>query len=180
MAPDWERQELPLCFVLFPCGCAVPTEGGGFSSLSAHACRWGAAWCSMVCGRPSPVPAASWGHRCRVDPLGIVQVTYMVGTEALAANPRHRVACDVSPFPLFLGVSIDATVSLTLSWPGASQQNIGFLSEGMVITYNTLIIFPLRSGYLQLERISRALADLTLLTIINPFLFDSNQSLESF
>lgn len=115
-----------------------------------------------------------------MDPPGIVQVTYMVGTGALAANPRHRVACDVSPFPLFLGVSIDATVSLTLSWPGASQQNIGFLSEGMVITYNTLIIFPLRSGYLQLERISRALADLTLLTIINPFLFDSNQSLESF
>lgn len=110
-------------------------------------------------------------------PLGTVQVTFMVGTEVLAANPRHR-AGDLSPFPLVLEVG--ATVSLTLSWPGASQQHTGFLSEGMVITYNTLIIFPLRSGYLQLERISRTLADLTLLAIINPFLFDSNQSPESF
>lgn len=87
-------------------------------------------WCSMVCGSPSSVPAASWSGRCQGDPLGTVQVTYMIGTE-VAANPRHR-AGDVS-FPLFPGVSVGATVSLTLSWPGASQQHIGFLSEGVVI-----------------------------------------------
>lgn len=133
----------------------------------------------MVCGSPSPVPVANCSHRFQGNSLGTVQVTYVVGPEVLAANPRHR-AGPVSPFPLFLGVCVGATVSLSFSWPGASQQHIGFLSEGMVITYNTLIIFPLRSGYLQLERISRTLADLTLLTIINPFLFDSNQSLESF
>lgn len=49
----------------------------------------------------------------------------------VAANPRHR-AGDVS-FPLFPEVSVGATVSLTLSWPGASQQHIVFLSEGVVI-----------------------------------------------
>lgn len=78
-----------------------------------------------------------------VGASGAVQVTFMMGTEVLAANPRHR-AGDVSPFPLFLGVSVGATVSLTLSWPGASQQHIGFLSEGMVIP---LIILHLNNFY---------------------------------
>lgn len=86
----------------------------------------------------------------------------------------------MSPLSLLLGVSVGAVVSWSLSWPGASWQNAGFLSEGTVMTCNVLIIFPIRSGYLQLERISGTLADLTLLTTINPFPFDSNQSLESF
>lgn len=109
----------------------------------------------MVCGRPSSVPATTCGV---AGATGAVQVTFMMGTEVLAANPRHR-ADAVSPFPLFLGVSVGATVSLTLSWPGASQQHIGFLSEGMVIPLIILHfnIFPLRSDYLQLERISREL-----------------------
>lgn len=83
----------------------------------------------MVCGSPSSVPATTCGV---AGATGAVQVTFMMGTKVLAANPRHR-AGYVSPFPLFLGVSVGATVSLTLSWPGASQQHIGFLSEGMAI-----------------------------------------------
>lgn len=56
----------------------------------------------------------------------------------------------------------------------------GTLSKGTVITSNILITFPIRSGYLELQRISRTLRDLTLLAVINPFPFDSNQSPGSF
>lgn len=54
-------------------------------------------WCFMVYASPSSVPAANWSGRYQEDPLGTIQVTYMIGTEVHAANPRHR-AGDVSPF----------------------------------------------------------------------------------
>lgn len=54
----------------------------------------------------------------------------MIGIE-VATNSRHR--ADDESFPFFLGVSVGASVSLTVSCLGASQQHIGFLSEGMVI-----------------------------------------------
>lgn len=125
MTPDWERQELPSLLCPFP----LWMWSASFSSLSAYACCWIVPWCSMVCGSPSSVPATTCGM---AGATGAVSVTFMMGTEVLAANPRHR-ADDISPFPIFLGVSVGATVSLNLSWPGASQQHIGFLSEGMVI-----------------------------------------------
>lgn len=38
---------------------------------------------------PSSVPAPKWSVRDQEDPLRTVQVTYMIGTEVLAANPRQ-------------------------------------------------------------------------------------------
>lgn len=162
-------------------------RGGSFPSPSAHAPRQGAVWCSMVGGSPSPVPAANRrlasqvrsGCRPAGDHSGYARAEEICWYRGPWCLPKAR-ADDVSPLPLLLRVSVGAAVSRALSWPGASQQNIGFFSKGTVITCNISIIFPIRSGYLQLERISRTLADLTLLTIINPFPFDSNQSLESF
>lgn len=152
-------------------------RGGGFPSrlpVPLAMARHGAWWRVEAPAPSQQVPPGL---------LGTVQATRVLkrslGTEVLAARLRHgRVACP--PLSLLLGVSVGAVVSWSLSWPGASWQNAGFLSEGTVMTCNVLIIFPIRSGYLQLERISGTLADLTLLTTINPFPFDSNQSLESF
>lgn len=120
-----------LCFVLFPCGCEVPTEGETFlPCLPMHVAgeQCGAPWSVEVLAL-SQLPNGVAGTR-RIH-WGLFRWhTWLVLRSLLLTQGR---AGDVSPFPLFLGVSVGATVSLTLSWPGASQQRVGFLSDGMVI-----------------------------------------------
>lgn len=166
--------------------CSADT-GESFPSLSACAPCWDAVLCSMVGGSPSPVPASDWTlasqawSGCR--PAGDYSGDTCAEESCWYWGPccLHKAwAGDVSSLLLFLEVSVGTVLSSALSLPDALQQNVGFFPKGTVITCNISIIFPVRSGYLQLERISRTLADLTLLTIINPFPFDSNQSLESF
>lgn len=170
-----------LRFVLLPCGRAVLTE------VEAVLPRLPVPLAEAPCGAwwwvDVPAPSQPLSGRVSSRPVG-----------DRAGDTRAEEICwywgpccwpkawagDVSPLPLLLGVGVGAAVSQALPWPGGSWQNVPFLSKGTVITCNVLITFPIRSGYLQLQRISRTLPGLTLLTIINPFPFDSNQSLESF
>lgn len=172
-----------LRFVLLPCGHAVLAEGDALLPTCP---------CPLLCCRV--VLDGSWksqphpGSRAEAGVTGAVRLHNHWGPSGLHTCLRDLLVLrsllltrgDVSSLPLLLGLSVGTTVSWDLCQPGASWQNVGFLSTGTIITHRILITLPIMSCYLQLERISRTLGDLTLLTIINPLAFDSNQSLESF
>lgn len=171
-----------LCSVLLPRGRAVLTEGEAVLPrlpLSLAEAQCGGAQWQVEFPTPSQPPSSRAGCRPTGDRSGDTCAEDTCWYRGPCWWPKAW-AGDVSPLPLLLWVTIGPAVSQALSWPGASWQNVRFLSKGTVIMCNILITFPIRFGYLQLERISRTLADLTLLTVINPFPFDSNQSLESF
>lgn len=101
-----------------------------------------------------------------------------------SGSPCAGMVVMVKKVSLLLSVSSAVWVSWAHSWPGACGQSTGFpIREFFQRNSNNFQHFNNFSYKIrlpELERISRTLRDLTLLTIINSFPFDPNQSPECF